>query len=393
MESKQIQIAILSDLHCMFGEANKYEHIDSVLFSNMLPYGNQPHPITALLSLIKKEKIKCDYLLCPGDITNKMDIQGFISGFHYLEEIKSSIEAKELICTPGNHDVDFLRNHSSILPRALDSLKYVSDNYPLKDKKLSNKLIDDGYCIYSDDDVIILCLNTVLNYTDSQSSKIIDLSRIKLAEIQNEIQNINPQKNRIQIVMSHHHPLSISNSNYRVYDDSDWIKNGDVIIDELSEYGFSFFIHGHKHKPKFYSHNKMNIFCAGSFSAQQNLRIGDDANSFHTINFSLNDSLKGYIETWTFCHHSNSWEKTSLGFPSIRGFGALQSPEDLVSLFLQTYPDFNTQPDARVDYDIVIKKIPEIEFLEPHSYNEFENLLNQKKIFITNLGGIKTILK
>ena len=381
-----IRIAIISDLHCVYSPENTYENNDSILFSNMLQNGDSAHPITALLKLIEKEELQCDYLLCPGDITNKMDIQGLISGFNYLQEIKRKLQAKQLICTPGNHDVDFCRRLTKILPQASSSLKYVSDEYPLDNKTLSDDLINKGYCLYQDEKLIVLCVNSVVNFTDKDSASIIDVNATIINEIEQKLKNLSQESPQIRIVMTHHHPISITDQNYRAYDKSDWLENGDRLMDMLEKYGFSLFIHGHKHKAKLYQYDKFTLFCAGGFSAQSNLCLGDDANMFHVISLDYDNHIKGTIETWTFSPRKYQWEKTSVGFPKKQGFGAVAPPGDIANNIIQAQL-FKDAGKRR--YSDVEQMYPEISYLTKDQYKEFEEKLATEKICISTLGDIR----
>ena len=246
--AKRIKIGVISDLHCTYSK--EYESQDTILFSNTLKFGNRKNQVLVLLRLIKEYNLTCDYLLCPGDITNKMDVQGLISGYGYLREVQSALHARQLICTPGNHDVDFCRENIPLFPNACDSLKHLDiDNYPLSDKKLSDLLLNKGACVYMDDEIAILCVNSVTNFTDRESSKIISLPETMLQHIEEILKEI-PDNIRVRVALTHHHPIQYTDLNFRKYDDKDVIQNGDQLIELINKYHFGLLVHGHKHKAK-----------------------------------------------------------------------------------------------------------------------------------------------
>lgn len=386
---KRIKIGVISDLHCTYSK--EYESQDTILFSNTLKFGNRKNQVLALLRLIKDNNLTCDYLLCPGDITNKMDVQGLISGYGYLREIQSALCAKQLICTPGNHDIDFCRENRSLFPHACDSLKHLDvANYPLSDQNLSNLLLNEGACVYSDDEIAILCVNSVTNFTDKDSAREIFLSETLLTKIDNMLQRI-PETIKIRVALTHHHPIMYTDLNFRKYNVMDFIKNGDQLIEVIDRHHFGLLIHGHKHKAKLKHLESVTLFCAGSFSAKQNTQLGDDENLFHIIEIEPENPMKGIIHSWSYGEGS-SW-KPSHHFPEITGFGATKSGTELAdevgSYLKKQYKDaLRTVP-----FQDIVELFPEVQYLHEKEKNEFyERLIKYDCMYSMSLNNLKMFI-
>lgn len=115
MSDDKVVITVISDLHCKHSSSEKQGSISLTstnLYSDGLRSENTPkHPVHCLLQEIERNisAFKSDVLLCPGDIADKVDHQGYITGWAFLEEIGQAINAKNLFATIGNHDVDSRR--------------------------------------------------------------------------------------------------------------------------------------------------------------------------------------------------------------------------------------------------------------------------------------------
>jgi hypothetical protein len=60
----------------------------------------------ALFALLKHDHLTADLLLSPGDLGDKADPTGIQLGGQTLNRLKDQLEARELVASAGNHDVD-----------------------------------------------------------------------------------------------------------------------------------------------------------------------------------------------------------------------------------------------------------------------------------------------
>lgn len=97
-----ITIAVLSDLHCHHSSCQPTE---SLLITDADRSPPSQHPVSGLFELIEKHGLVADALLMAGDLTNKVDRQGIISGWDFVQDIARALKADILAPTLVNHDV------------------------------------------------------------------------------------------------------------------------------------------------------------------------------------------------------------------------------------------------------------------------------------------------
>ncbi len=356
---KAIKIAILSDLHC------KHDRGDSqstYLYSDAPRIPMDKHPIQALKSIIEKESLSSNYVICPGDVSDKIDIQGLISGYGFINEIKEDLKASELFCVPGNHDVDSRKTHALDTP--FDILrKYILD-YPLKDSTLLAKFWANNYVIFKDDKIKILMINSVFNHFDADNAKKATIPEKVLTDISDELSS-EADSELFKIAVCHHHPVKISNIDSIRYKDGDSLENGEKLLNLLNENKFHLFIHGHKHIPQLLINNNFPVFCSGSFSSLENIIESPFKNCFHIIELHLEkNQCKGKIETW-FYTCGKGWAKSKdpdEAFPTLTGFGI---NTNIIELASSINDWFTLTKKDRIRYDDVLDHFQDIQYLYP----------------------------
>lgn len=373
---KSIKVAIISDLHCSYQQDVSTDHLDTYLFSNaLIGDENRKHPIRELIDKIKEEQLSCDYVLCPGDITNKLDVQGLITGFEDLKLIASKLKAKQLICTPGNHDVVFDVQKCDKFKERNEPVKFLNkEEYPTQNEELNNQFWDKHYCIYSDESVLFLCIDSTVNLTEKNNS----ISDKLIGDIEKDLNKC--VGNKIRIAMTHYHPIRYTNPNYKKYPDKDSLENGEKMLEKLNEMGFDLFIHGHKHIPRIQRNNNGYIFCAGGFSAKGNIIDTEYHNSFHIMELNLENGMtKGLVRTWWYSLCSG-WVTTDAGkydFPSFTGFGATKNIDQIISEIESLFDKGETS----CDFESVTMAVPDIKYLLPSEQDILENRLKNKGIY------------
>ena len=376
MDNK-IRLGVISDLHCTYDK--DYYSQDTILFSNTMKDGNQKNQVQELVKLLKENRLECDYLLCPGDITNKIDVQGLISGFGYLQEIQQALKAKKLICVPGNHDVDSHHSHLKIFNKETDPLWHLDkDHYPLPDLNLSQLLLSQDYCLYKDEQIAILCLNSVNCVTKlNDGSQIIQISNVTLSKIEDDLKKI-PDTIKVRVALTHHHPLTYSDLYPRYNEKQDLIANGDKLISLIGKYHFGLLIHGHKHKARLTTLDSVALFCSGGFSAVQNLQGGDGENTFHIVELDISEPMKGVIRTWSYSQ-SAGWKKPSSLFPETTGFGLTKTVKELAAEIGSYYKSkYLDKPEIR-PFSETIEMFPDISYLDHTHIKEFYQELAKHK--------------
>lgn len=375
----RLKIAIVSDLHCR----DSHEGVKTTyLYSDLLKDPISRHPIESIKSKIIEDGLSSDYLFCLGDITDKINQQGLISGWAYLNELAVSLGVNpgHIITVAGNHDIDSRKSHTySSFNHIIRGLNNV---IPINDISLCNQFWTQNYILKEFEDLIILAYNSVYNHTDEIRAKGTDIQQSVLDSIEADLNKLT-HTNKPKVAICHHHPIKFSNFELS-YKDGDSIENGDKLLDLLSQKNFSIFIHGHKHIPHLEYRNDVPIFCSGSFSSLENIAILSKRNTFHIIEILVEEKTKcrGKIETYEFVL-GRGWKKNTDSegsFPSDSGFGFVGN----ISSLAQRISDwFINQNKEMIRYSEVLNNFDELNFLTPYQQNQLEDsLMSEEKIKI-----------
>lgn len=355
-----INLAVISDLHC--SHSSKDEKKDCKLHSDDLGTSDKRHPVKSLLKLIKKENLSSDLVLCPGDITNCADKQGLITGWSFLKEIRSALNATDIIATIGNHDIDS-RNLS--LGNVFSEIKYLDDNYPLPNV-LKDEYWSNGYSFWKSNDILILNINTCYyhgNHVTVNESKI---DQAQLDKIESLLDSENLETYNYRIALCHHHIIAHSNLDYS---DSDKLDKGDNLALLLRKFNFQIVIHGHKHDPRLTMYNRLPIFCAGSFSSRMNTKDLEIQNTFHIVTLEKNHPT-GYIRSWIHQPTEGWLTKLDTYFPCFTGFGF---NGDISNLASQIKAWFDSRSNPIYKYEDLTK-----------SFNTISNMTKEDQFFLSH---------
>lgn len=382
MQSPLLKITVVSDLHCKHSSSDlddKKRLIRStILYSDSLRKDSAPiHPVHSFLQVSQKNKsvFKSDVLLCPGDITDKIDPQGYITGWSFLEEMRDAISAPDLYATIGNHDVDSRRNNPSDKPFTIaQSIKY---NYPLRENQ-KLQFWSEHYFIVENDKYILLVFNSSHSHISWDDSRKAYIGEEVIKKMSNDLKLFT--KDKIRLALCHHHPIGQSNVNEP---DSDVIDKGTDFLDMLCDEGFSMIIHGHKHEPKIRYYNSLVVFCSGSFSSRENLNETESENVFHVIEFQT--KLEGLIRTWYYGSNRGWHQKANKKFPPITGFGFNGNESKLGELSNSINEWFNSKSNSSNDlFANLLAEIKDVQFLTPSEMSKVIQILkDQYKLDIT----------
>lgn len=370
---EEVLICIVSDLHCtsdISGRTSTYLHT-TIPRSPALH-----HPVESLRKLIQDypQLQNSKLLLCPGDITDKIDQTGFNVGWRFIEEIASMIKSSpEMIASVGNHDYDSRNIHGG-QNKPESFAKRISDNYPFS-KDCSSYWGKDYELIYYDD-LCILNINSTASHAkpilkDGKFEGVITrLEESTLLKIENEIKDIS--NDFFKIALLHHHPIQYSDVYQNSYSDRDILSGGDVLLKLLSNYKFDIVIHGHKHVPRFNILDDLPILCSGSFSSLENLQETNSRNTFHLLKLYKNSdkSKVGEIFTWEFTR-GNGWsipKDFNAKMPFQIGFGLKRNEKDLMA---EVDEYFSNSKDNIIPLDKLLANFKQLRFMNPQLANLF----------------------
>lgn len=385
-----LKIAVMSDLHCKHGGGNSVSDTQTFLTTDLDLKPINRHPIEAIKKTINDEKIEADILVCPGDISDRIDKAGLFTGWKFVQEVGQELGAKKIIATVGNHDVDSRKKYEN--PHSFDLVKQLSDKgYPTFDTSLNTYYWANDFCVVQDSNIVIVNFNSCCSHTDEKGALNCVIKRDTVDQIEAELSSINDLKGKFKIFLLHHHPIHHSNFDLR-FRDSDFVQNGDYLLEVLEKFYFDIVIHGHKHEPKLRVVGKLPVFSSGSFSSMMNIIDIGAQNTFHLITMD-NVNKTGTVDTWGYGPVSGWSRKGSTFFPSVTGYGAKRSVEDIADLCDELY---NGSHNQFIKFDELSKQIPDIKHLLPIDQIKLNDILLSKyklKIFPSLYDMEKILIK
>jgi len=374
MKPKILRLAVISDLHCHPTRKNlKEEGVnETYLLTDKLREPANDHPVESLLKVIDEENFSVDLTLCPGDFTDKANIQGFIDGWSFSLELNRKLKAANIIATLGNHDVDCYNNYSNY---SLTTAKGIKQGFPLASQDDCNVFWSKGCVFVEHEDYRVLVINSSHYHYNKISAKSGAVGDDLIEYVEQYLKDKDDDK--IQIAMSHHHP--IDHSRQKLGED-DKIINADALLDILGEKRFDVFIHGHKHDPLLRYHNtsktnyRLPIFSSGSFSSCSNLMFTSIRNFFHVLEIKKNAVAKCTIKTWTFIPNGG-WRmhNDDHGFATYSGFG---NQLDVNAIFELIKAELSGK--IYMQWSELTVKIPDINHLIPSDATRLNEMLNAK---------------
>lgn len=377
MSLKKLSVVIFSDLHCHpSGNGSN----DTYLKTDMLRVPVLDHPVESAIEMFKREGLRTDLTLCPGDFTNKSDRQGFISGWDFTLELHKELNGKMIIATLGNHDID---SYGTISDYSFETARGIKKGFPFVDSNDCDTFWSKGGDFIESKEFRVLVINSSHFHYSKKAAGAGKVSDELLDYIDNYLSNKSDDK--INIVLAHHHPIDHSRLDLG---EEDKIIKADRLLELLGKYKFDLFVHGHKHDPLLRYHHCISsnhylpILSSGSFSSTTNISFTGKRNTFHKIDILKENSSqgKGRIRTWTFLP-KNGWKTMydEEGFDSNTGFGFLGAMKDLADKII-----LEVGENPLKKWSEVVSRIPDVQYLIPSQSKELVEILKSKNLI---LGG------
>ncbi|MBI3727300.1 MAG: metallophosphoesterase [Burkholderiales bacterium] len=390
----ELRIAVLSDLHAIGHSEN--DSGTSYLRANPSP--SEPNLFEDLQDTIKKNGIKADLVICPGDICDRGDQIGFTFAWKNLHDLVPIFEAKELIATCGNHDLDsrYASTSAHEDPDPKGALLQANPPFPFGDHDDTDRFWSRNFVIRQPlPGVNVIILNTSAYHGGANGE--LEHGRVSsrtIKSIVDKLANMAPAE--INILVCHHHlqpHLAWSSSSI----DTEYVKKGVDLLVALTEQTRKTWlvIHGHRHIPQIVVSTSPSYTALGAASFS---RIGDQfSNQFHLIKLisepaSPHMPLGGEIMTWNWSR-AKKWAQyhdPTRGLPPICGFGYSGGIQYLSE---QAKKALGAKPF--LDWDELILAVPEVKFLPPEKIESFRNELriNGMNVLMTDDGIPKQIGK
>jgi 3',5'-cyclic AMP phosphodiesterase CpdA len=382
-----IRLAIASDLHyTRIGSA------DSCRPSTAMS-GVAGDPMHALMgqaapgasALPDRLDLRADYLLCPGDITNKASSDGFNEGWRCLKGLQRALGARHLLAATGNHEVSSRAGERDDQPgnseQAIDPLATIQRHadYP------STALTDDarwiywgrGYVLIEEPQVTFLLINSSHFHPTTRANEFERgrISDVAIDRLRNELAAaVDRDRTKAFVALLHHHP--IPHQLLDIEQDRIDMRNGAQLIEVLVETGVAWFVvHGHKHQgrliqaqggqgsPIVMAAGSFGVFLEGDFATKTRLQ-------FYIVEIELLDqaaqpALRGEVRavSWT----GSGWEVArgrAHGLPDRCGFSIPHIDLGKAVSELRRLLGQSDQPYLR--WVEVLELVPDLRFLMPN---------------------------
>lgn len=326
-----MRLLIISDLH--IGEKARTKEL--------CPYPSGDHKddqlVNSFLKIAKEDqakKGKYDYLIIPGDITNKSNLIEYDCGTKFLDKLSKELEIEitNIIFVPGNHDVDWsvLEGVPELEKSYRTRHKYntLKDSNHIFSKLMGPMLAEDPYIKkWEFPNVVFFGFNSSWHDDSIHDTHYGLIQTAQINALRDSL--VKTDLNKLKIFVVHHHLHQFVNPLPKWIDVS-IMQNAQPLINLLSEFSFNFVIHGHRHTPHFTTtkienFNPINILCSGSYSCEVPTEIaGFVGNIFHIIETDEYTPYKCKGRVISMAYDSrNGWinSKEQYGIDYINPFG------------------------------------------------------------------------
>ncbi|MEI6757553.1 MAG: metallophosphoesterase [Chlorobium sp.] len=305
------------------------------------------------VQFVKKEHILADYLILPGDLTNKARLREVELASDFIKQVAHAlcVPTNKIMFAPGNHDLDW----TAYDPMDTTGIKWEQRYFPIGHKNFYFRTIinhGDGdiflpphFTVWNFADILAIAYNSASHDTpvpeDKQHHGLANQNH--LDEIRRVLDRIGPPDDKVRLFIVHHHLIDFS-SPIPESPDFSLMTNAEGLLSLLHENHFDLVIHGHKHHPRFHTHctqthSHIPIICSGSFSVEIDTQwAGTVDNQFHLVTIDgragKENLIKGKIESWAN-NHCKGWipsEESTTGIHHVIPFGSYVMPKELDEL-------------------------------------------------------------
>lgn len=394
----EVKLVVISDLHyCMH---QNHEVRPAAATRGAGDYD----PVAAFVETLKGEAVSADYVICPGDITDRASPEGLKLGWKKLQEIKAAVGARHLIAATGNHEVcsrngDPIHDSAGNSEASVDPLGMLQ---ALQDYPSSHWNGEDRSWVYwgrgyefIDDGVTLFLLINSSHFHPTMRANELERGRISdqaLTMLSSEIaEKIEASSARIFIAVLHHPPVSHESLHHSLGRIE--MFNGNRLVEVLENSGSPWLIlHGHKHHGRLIMAQGTGcppiVFAAGS--------IGAD---LHGQQAGLYTKLQGYVLTLevpenalpelrgsvtSYAWVENRWTLTKAtrhGIPTGCGFS---SPSiNINTLAQQLKSALVARAAPYFTLEEMHSEVPDLRYLMPGQVEQFRRAVQK-------LGGVFT---
>lgn len=348
-----LRALVISDIHAVPDSKSKR--------ASWADMSERKNPIEILPAFLKREGIKANVVLCPGDLAHQAHPAATTWAWEHLQEIANAVGTNRVIATAGNHDID--SRHTGLSLDPCDTLKALQPLFPLDP---SSDYWANSMSLVIHDGWRIVTLNSCFHHNASeQEHRQGRIESSAITRLENELSATDDHA-KVNILLCHHHPMPHTELDPN---DRSSMNGGDRLLDVLDRgrHGRWLVVHGHKHYPwlSYAPGSSISpvIFSAASASVLLYEALATKVrNQVHLIEFdtarsaAVNLHLAGTFESWVWSA-GEDWTSAPVGsgLPGRGGFGFRADLTDLA----QRIADEHAKLGQRV------LRTPELNAMEP----------------------------
>jgi len=339
-EQRTLRLAVVSDVHASAAVA----HRDQTYATTVSKDSEKFNPLTALRTLVERdETVRADYLLCPGDLTNKIDVPGLRYAWDSLHEIAEGLGARRVVATAGNHDV--VRGEE--VPADADedawvqALRDLEPPFPDPGGDCSDTYFMVDFTVVVEPLMQLVVLNSCARHGATG-----EYTRGSISErTRNDIKALIATSTRpLNIVLCHHHPIRWRHLAPADTSEMDGGTELLAMLEQREDAAEWLVLHGHRHVPALGYEGESTSgpvrFSAGSLAVNLHAEArGHARNQFYILEFDL-DRLErlslqggGRFRAWDFNFGVGMTPASNTSdLPSSGGFGFRRTRHELAKL-------------------------------------------------------------
>lgn len=349
-----IRLAVISDLHVGLAARSKDLCPQSIACKpkDRVRYNNKAESAyrKQFVDFVTQNKISADYLVLPGDVTNRAHPEEVKLASEFINEASAAlcIPPGRVIFVPGNHDVDW----SVYDPKDNTGFRWTQRYDALKHPQYCfHQILASGKGdVFTHPHFLVWEFNDLLavGYNSCSHDKPVPESGIHhgladpahMVELKTFLQGIDTSHSRLRLFLVHHHPIDFAGPQPGTPEFS-LMTNAEQLLAIAHEFEFDILVHGHRHHPRFETHSTQTyphlpVLCAGSFSVDLDTQwAGTIDNQFHLITVTgrggSENRILGQVTSWSK-NRARGWvpsEQSTSGIHHNIPFGSYVMPGEL----------------------------------------------------------------
>lgn len=269
-------------------------------------------------------------VLLTGDLTCTANAQEFNEAARFIEELKRrfSLGAGQIVCVPGNHDVEWI-NKEGVLDEDAE-LNYRNFSRGIYNCEAEDSLIRINEFLIGGRKVAIFALNSCrVESRETAGIGYVGTAQMQLIE---DFVRLNPDL-RYKIALLHHHllPVNFTESYSSNQKNVSMLLDAEALMQNLISCGIQTVLHGHQHQPYFAQIHRfipcgvagnehgidgcLNIIGGGSVGTDQAHLNSIGRNTYQLLSFEGSDDNIGLhvvlrVRNSDGAGYITGWEKT-----------------------------------------------------------------------------------